>query len=156
MGYIKYACDVSAPVDVAFAYTDNPLAIPHWMFGVTDCTPHEGTPSGQGALFTLRFRFLLWRLVLTCEIVEYRHDAVIGYAIRSRLNPRLTLRFDPLGPGRSVLTSELNYAQPGGIIGRLADRGIYAILGAALRRSESHLRREIEEFHGTDIVGRVP
>lgn len=156
MGYIKYACDVSAPLDVAFAYTDNPLAIPHWMAGVVGCTPHDATTSGRGTLFTLRFRFAFWHPALTCEIAEYRHDAVIGYSLHSPLDALLTLRFDPLGHGRSVLTSELNYARPSGIIGRLGGRGVDAALRRALRRSESRLRREIEEFHGTDIVGRVP
>ncbi|WP_040839257.1 SRPBCC family protein [Nocardia brevicatena] len=156
MGYIKYACDVSAPVDVAFAYTDNPLAIPHWMAGVVGCSLHDETASGRGTLFTLRFRFVFWRPTLACEIAEYRPDVVIGYSLHFPLDARLTFRFDPLGHGRSVLTSELNYARPGGIIGRLGARGVDAALRAALRRSESHLRREIEEFHGTDLVGRIP
>src|SRR5689334_19786230 len=110
------------------------------MAGAVGCTLHDETASGRGTLFTLRFRFVFWRPTLACEIAEYRPDVMISYSLHSPLDARLTLRFDPLGHGRSVLTSELDYARPGGIIGRLGARGVDAALRAALRHSESHLR----------------
>lgn len=155
MGHIKYASDVGAPVEVAFTYTDNHQFVPDWMFGVTAFEPRGELDQGMGAVFSTHTGFGPWRPKLACEITEYRRNAVIGYTLRGRLSGTLTLRFDPLGYGRSVLTSEAEYAPPGGLFGRLRLRVVDAAVRSALRRTESQLRREIEEFHGTDLVGRI-
>lgn len=67
----------------------------------------------------------------------------------------LTLRFDPLGYGRAALTSEADYLPVRNRLLRPADKAIDALVQAVVRRSEAQLRREIEEFHGTDLVGRI-
>ncbi|MGQ4618183.1 SRPBCC family protein [Nocardia sp. R7R-8] len=151
MGHIKYASDVAAPVAVAFDYTDNPLFVPNWMFGIADFVPTGDQDRGLGAVFATTTRLALWQPTATCAITEYRHNAVIGYTLRGRFSGTLRLRFDPLGYGRSVLTSEAEYSPPRGVIGRLVD----AAVKSALRRTEARLRREIEQFHGTDLVGRI-
>ncbi|WP_330233716.1 SRPBCC family protein [Nocardia sp. NBC_00508] len=155
MGHIKYASDVGAPVEVAFNYTDNHLFVPDWMFGIVDFVPTGESDRGLGAVFATSARLALWRPNPTCEITEYRRNAVIGYTLRGRLSGTLTLRFDPLGYGRSVLTSEAEYGPPRGPVGRLGAGLVDAAVESALRRTESRLRREIEEFHGTDLVGRI-
>lgn len=155
MGHIKYASDVGAPVEVAFTYTDNHLFVPDWMFGVTDFEPTGELDHGLGATFSTTARLPLRRLAVDIEISEYRHNAVIGYTLRGRMAGTLTLRFDPLGYGRSVLTSEAQYAAPRGLFGRMCSGLVDAAVKSALHRTESQLRREIEEFHGTDLVGRI-
>ncbi len=155
MGHIKYASDVGAPVEVAFTYADNYLFVPNWMFAVAAFEPKGELDQGFGAIFTTRIRLGPWRPVIECEITEYRRNVVIGYTLRGRLSGTLTLRFDPLGYGRSVLTSEAEYAPPSGLLGRLCLRVVDSAVRSALRRTESQLRREIEEFHGTDLVGRI-
>ncbi|MGV9725121.1 SRPBCC family protein [Nocardia beijingensis] len=155
MGHIKYASDVGAPVEVAFNYTDNHLFVPDWMFGIADFVPTGDQERGLGAVFTVSSRLALWQPTTTCEITEYRPNAVIGYTLRGRFSGTLRLRFDPLGYGRSVLTSEAEYGPPRGAFGRLGAGLVDAAVKSALRRTESRLRREIEEFHGTDLVGRI-
>lgn len=156
MGFIKYASDVTAPIAVAFAYADNPLAIPDWMAGATGITRQGDPERGVGAKYEIRYRLGPWHPTLHCEIAEHRQDAVLGYLLTGGpLTARLTLRFDPLGRGRSVLTTELDYPSSGGFTAILRDRPRDALLRRALRRSESRLRRAIEEFHGTDLVGRL-
>lgn len=155
MGHIKYASDVGAPVEVAFTYTDNYRFVPDWMFAVAAFEPKDELDQGIGAVFTTRIKLGPWRPTVDCEITEYRRNVVIGYTVHGRLSGTLTLRFDPLGYGRSVLTSEAEYAPPSGLFGRLCPRLVDSGLRAALRRTESQLRREIEEFHGTDLVGRI-
>ncbi|WP_280497729.1 SRPBCC family protein [Nocardia asiatica] len=155
MGHIKYASDVGAPVEVAFSYTDNHLFVPDWMFGIADFVPTGDQERGLGAVFATTTRLALLQPASTCEITEYRHNAVIGYTLRGRFSGTLRLRFDPLGYGRSVLTSEAEYSSPRGVIGRLGAGLVDAAVKSALRRTESRLRREIEEFHGTDLVGRI-
>ncbi|BDT93376.1 MULTISPECIES: SRPBCC family protein [Nocardia] len=155
MGHIKYASDVGAPVEVAFHYTDNHLFVPDWMFGIADFVPTGEQDRGLGAVFATTTRLALWQPTSTCEITEYRHNAVIGYTLRGRVSGTLRLRFDPLGYGRSVLTSEAEYRPPRGPVGRVSAGLVDAAVKSALRRTESRLRREIEEFHGTDLVGRI-
>ncbi|WP_029903469.1 SRPBCC family protein [Nocardia brasiliensis] len=156
MGHIKYASDVGAPVEVAFTYTNNHLFVPDWMFGVAGFEPDGELDHGLGATFTAATRLLMvWRPAMTCEVTEYRRNVVIGYTLRGRLSGTLTLRFDPLGYGRSVLTSEAEYSPPRGFAGRLCVGLVDSAVKSALRRTESQLRREIEEFHGTDLVGRI-
>lgn len=162
MGHIRYASDVGAPVEVAFTYTDNHVCVPDWMFGVAAFEPVGETGHGPGALFTATVRLGFRRSTVECVITEYRHNAVIGYTLRRRQPGKvapalgtLTLRFDPLGYGRSVLTSEADYRPPRGAAGRLGARLIDAAVRTAVRRSESQLRREIEQFHDTDLVGRI-
>ncbi|MET9029704.1 MULTISPECIES: SRPBCC family protein [Nocardia] len=155
MGHIKYASDVGAPVEVAFNYTDNHLFVPDWMFGIADFVPTGDQDRGLGAVFATTSRLALWQPTATCEITEYRRNAVIGYALRGHFSGTLRLRFDPLGYGRSVLTSEAEYSPPRGVLGRLSAGLLDAAVRTALRRTESRLRREIEEFHGTDLVGRI-
>ncbi|WP_227997744.1 SRPBCC family protein [Nocardia australiensis] len=155
MGHIKYASDVGAPVEVAFTYTDNHLFVPDWMFGVAGFEPAGEVDHGIGATYMTTARFALWHPTATCEITEYRRNVVIGYTLRGRLSGTLTLRFDPLGYGRSVLTSEAEYAPPSGFAGRLCIGLVDSAVKSALRRTEAQLRREIEEFHGTDLVGRI-
>ncbi|MEV4237938.1 MULTISPECIES: SRPBCC family protein [unclassified Nocardia] len=155
MGHIKYASDVGAPVEVAFTYTDNHLFVPDWMFAVAAFEPKDELDQGLGAVFMTRIRLGLWRPTVECEITEYRRNVVIGYTLRGPLSGTLTLRFDPLGYGRSVLTSEAEYAPPGGLFGRPCLRPVDFAVRSALRHTESQLRREIEQFHGTDLVGRI-
>ncbi|MFC4123884.1 SRPBCC family protein [Nocardia rhizosphaerae] len=156
MGHIRYACDVGAPVDAAFAYAENFRFIPDWMSGVTEAKPVGEPTSGLGAAYALRVRlFGVIPLRSTCEITEYRRNAVLGYTLRGRLSGTVTLRFDPLGYERSVLTSEADYPPPRGVFGRLCHGLVDAAARTALRRTESRLRREIEAFHGTDLVGRI-
>lgn len=155
MGFIRYASDVSAPITVAFAYADDPLTIPGWMAGADGITRQGDPERGVGARYGIRCGLGPWRPVLQCEITEHRRDAVLGYTLSGPLTAHLTLRFDPLGPGRSVLTCELDYADSRGFTAALRDRPREAVLRTALRRSESRLRRAIEEFHGTDLVGRL-
>ncbi|MCC3318184.1 SRPBCC family protein [Nocardia africana] len=167
MGHIRYASDVGAPVEVAFTYTDNHLFVPDWMFGIAAFEPVGEAGHGPGAVYAATFRLGLWHPTVDCEITEYRRNAVIGYTLRRRRPGKvapaqdqearpalatLTLRFDPLGYGRSVLTSEADYPPARGWP---AAKVIDALAQAAVRRSESQLRREIEEFHGTDLVGRI-
>lgn len=166
MGHIRYASDVGAPVEVAFTYTDNHLFVPEWMFGVATFEPVGDAGHGPGAIYAATIRLGPWKITLECEISEYRRNAVIGYTLRRRRPGKvapaqgaglatLTLRFDPLGYGRSVLTSQADYPpfhrRTGAITSGIVDK----LVRAAVRRSESQLRREIEEFHGTDLVGRI-
>lgn len=156
MGHIKYASDVGAPVEVAFTYTDNHLFVPHWMYGVSAFEPIGDVDQGLGAVFAATTRLALRPTRITCEITEHRRNAVLVYTIRGRrLCGNMTLRFDPLGYGRSVLTSEADYDDPRGLFGRMCAGLVAAAVRRALRRTESQLRREIEEFHGTDLVGRI-
>ncbi|WP_067863451.1 SRPBCC family protein [Nocardia shimofusensis] len=156
MGHIKYASDVGAPVEVAFTYTENHLFVPDWMFGVSAFEPIGDIDAGLGAVFAATTRLVPWPGRISCEITEHRRNAVLSYALRGRrLHGTLTLRFDPLGYGRSVLTSEARYDEPSGLIGRMCAGLVEAAVRRALRRTESQLRREIEEFHGTDLVGRI-
>lgn len=155
MGHIRYASDVGAPVEVAFGYADNHRFVPDWMFGVAGFEPVGENEGGRGAVFRTTAHLGLWRPRLECEITEYRRNVVIGYTMRGRLSGTLTLRFDPLGYGRSVLTSEVDYADPHGLFTRAMARPVDSAVRAALRRTEAQLRREIEEFHGTDLVGRI-
>lgn len=154
MGHIKYASDVGAPAEVAFTYTDNHLSVPDWMFGVRAFEPAGDIDQGVGAVFAITSR--LWPRPISCEITEHRRNAVLSYTLRGRrLRGTLTLRFDPLGYGRSVLTSEARYEKPSGPVGRMCSGLVEAAVRRALRRTEAQLRREIEEFHGTDLVGRI-
>jgi len=156
MGHIKYASDVGAPVEVAFTYTDNHLFVPDWMFGVNAFEPIGDADQGLGAIFAATTRLVLRPTRITCEITEHRRNAVLTYRMRGRrLHGSLTLRFDPLGYGRSALTSEARYDEPRGLLGRLCAGLVDSAVRRALRRTESQLRREIEEFHGTDLVGRI-
>ncbi|AHH22356.1 hypothetical protein NONO_c76010 [Nocardia nova SH22a] len=168
MGHIRYASDVGAPVEVAFAYTDNHLFVPDWMFGVASFEPVGEAEHGPGARYTAALQLGLWHPAVECEITEYRRNAVLGYALRRRRPGKaapaqerdspattLTLRVDPLGYGRSVLTFEVDYPELRGWPVRAGARALDAAVQAAVRRSEAQLRREIEEFHGTDLVGRI-
>lgn len=156
MGFIKYASDVTAPITVAFAYANDARAMTEWLAGAEHVTPEGDIDHGLGARYGIRFRFGTWHPVLNCEVTEHRQDAVIGYTLMGGpLNACLTLRFDPLGRGRSVLTSELDYKGSRGFAAPLRDRPRKALLRTALRRSEARLRAAIEELHGTDLVGRL-
>ncbi|KAF0849475.1 SRPBCC family protein [Nocardia caishijiensis] len=157
MGHIRYASDVGAPTDAAFAYTENFQHLAHWMAGVTSVTAPGSAPErGLGASCVLKVRLYgAIPMTLTCEITEYRRGAVIGYTLRGRVYGTVTLRFDPLGYERSVLTAEADYPPPRGVFGRMCHGLVDAAARSALRRTESRLRREIEAFHGTDLVGRI-
>ncbi|SLH75871.1 Uncharacterised protein [Mycobacteroides abscessus subsp. abscessus] len=80
MGHIKYASDVGAPVEVAFTYTDNHLFVPDWMFGVSAFEPTGETEQGLGARYATTVRLAVWQTRLSCEITEYRRNAVLGDA----------------------------------------------------------------------------
>ncbi len=180
MGHIRYASDVGAPVEVAFAYTDNHLFVPDWMFGIAGFEPIGDAGHGPGARYTASMQLGLWHPAVECEITEYRRNAVIGYTLRRRRPGKvapardpgsmsaaegaaaavpgtttLTLRVDPLGYSRSVLTFEVDYPPLTRRPVRPVARALDTAVRAAVRRSEAQLRREIEEFHGTDLVGRI-
>ncbi|UGT40539.1 SRPBCC family protein [Nocardia yamanashiensis] len=165
MGHFKYASDVGAPVEVAFTYTDNHQFVPDWAFAVAEFEPVGDTDHGSGAMFAATLRVAFWHPTVECEITDYRRNAVIEYTLRRRRKGKpasacsplcvVTLRFDPLGYGRAVLTSETEYWAPAGLTGRLLSKLLAAAVQSAVRRTESQLRREIEEFHGTDLVGRI-
>ncbi|MQY22932.1 SRPBCC family protein [Nocardia macrotermitis] len=168
MGHIKYASDVGAPVEVAFTYTDTPMFVPEWMVGIATFEPAQESGYGAGAVYLATLRLGVWHPTVECEITRYRPNAVIGYTLRRHRSGKavpadsdpmqppagwgtLTLHFDPLGYGRTVLTSEIEYPQAHRLPGRMCA----ALVRWTLRRTESQLRRAIEEFHGTDLVGRI-
>ncbi|WP_019932058.1 SRPBCC family protein [Nocardia sp. BMG111209] len=167
MGHIKYAGDVGAPVEVAFAYTDNHLFVPDWLFGIGAFEPLGELENGPGARYAAALQFGLWHPTFEWEITEYRRNAVIGYTVRRRRQRKtapahpepalgtLTVQFDPLGYGRSVLTVAVEYNEARSLPGRLGAKLVAATVDSAVRRSKSQLRREIEGFHGTDLVGRI-
>ncbi|MQY27059.1 SRPBCC family protein [Nocardia aurantia] len=174
MGHIKYAGDVGAPVEVAFAYTDNHLFVPDWLFGIGAFEPVGELENGPGARYAAALQLGLWHPTIEWEITEYRRNAVIGYTVRRRRQRKtapahpepgdtaqrpvlgtVTVRFDPLGYGRSVLTTEVEYDEARSLPGRLGAGMVAAAVDSAVRRSKSQLRREIEGFHGTDLVGRI-
>ena len=120
MGHIRFASDVGAPVDAAFAYAEDFRHGQQWMFGVTDVASLGAPDQGLGAAFAVKVRlFGVIPLRSSVEITEYRRNAVIGYTLRGRVYGTVTLRFDPLGYERSVLTSEADYPPPRGMFGRL-------------------------------------
>lgn len=166
MGHFKYASDVGTPVDVAFTYTDNYQFVPDWGFGVAGFEPIGDIDHGSGAVFAVKLRIGFWHPTIECELTEHRRNAVIEYTLRRRRPGKtapacsaplftLTLRFDPLGYGRSVLTSEAEYWAPRGLTGKPLSKLLALLVQTCVRRTEAQLRREIEEFHGTDVVGRI-
>jgi hypothetical protein len=169
MGHIKYASDVGAPVEVAFTYTDTSMFVPEWMVGIATFEPSGDTGYGVGSIYEATLRLGVWHPTVECEITRYRPNAVIGYTLRRRRSGKaapadpaepatpwgtMTLHFDPLGYGRTVLTSEIEY-ETARIPGRMCVAAVHSTLRWTLRRTESQLRRAIEEFHGTDLVGRI-
>ncbi|RMI34058.1 SRPBCC family protein [Nocardia stercoris] len=164
MGHIRYASDVGAPVEVAFTYTDNYLFVPDWMFAIAAFEPLGDAGHGPGAVYTATLQAGIWHPTVTCEITEYRNNAVIGYTVRGRRPGKaasarsgrplatVTLRFDPLGPGSSMLTFEAGYPTRSN---RMPAAVTDSIARTAVRRTEQRLRRQIEDFHGTDLVGRI-
>ncbi|WP_067677546.1 SRPBCC family protein [Nocardia miyunensis] len=172
MGHIKYASDVGAPVEVAFTYTDTPMFVPEWMVGVATFEPTDDPGDESGAVYAATLRLGVWHPTVECEITQYRPNAVIGYTLRRRRSGKaapadsdpartpaawgtMTLHFDPLGYGRTVLTSEIDYPEAHRLPGRMCAPMVASTLRWMLRRTESQLRRAIEEFHGTDLVGRI-
>lgn len=172
MGHIKYASDVGAPVEVAFTYTDTPMFVPEWMVGIATFEPAQDAGYGTGAIYATTLRLGVWHPTVECEITQYHPNAVIGYTLRRRRSGKaapadsdpaeapagwgtLTLNFAPLGYGRTVLTSEIEYPPADRLPGRMCAAPVRSTLRWMLRRTESQLRRAIEEFHGTDLVGRI-
>jgi uncharacterized protein YndB with AHSA1/START domain len=160
---IRYASDVAAPVDVAFAYVEDPDHVPEWMFAVTRFEPAGPVRTGIGAVYHATMRLGPLHHDFRAEVTEYRRNAVVGLTCRHGRHGLLgalrsgctqVYRFDPLGIGRSVLTVEMDWVDHAGPVGRLADR-----LGAALavrlaRRTERALRESIEQYHGPDPLAR--
>ena len=155
MGYIRYASDVSAPVDVAFSYADNYRFVPVWLAGVSSFATDGDTHRGRGATFVAKTGFPLWHPSLRCEITEHRRDEIIEYSWQTRGSPTLTLRFGPLGPSRSVLTCQVDYQMPSGAVARIPNQVTRSIWHKALRHSSSRLRTAIEDSHGNDRVRRI-
>lgn len=155
MGYIRYASDVSAPVDVAFSYADNYRFVPVWLAGVDTFTADGDTDRGRGATFVATSGVPLWHPSRRCEITNYRRDEIIEYYWHTRGSPTLTLRFGPLGPGRSVLTCQVDYQTPSGTIAGISTQVARSIWRKALRRSLGRLRTAIEDSHGNKRVGRI-
>lgn len=155
MGYIRYASDVSAPVDVAFNYADNYRSVPVWLAGVSSFTADGDTDRGREATFVAKTGIPLWHPSLRCKITEHRRDEIIEYSWHTRGSPTLTLRFGPLGPSRSVLTCQVDYQMPAGAIAGIPNQVARSIWRKTLRRSLGRLRTAIEDSHGNDRVRRI-
>ncbi|GAA5046246.1 SRPBCC family protein [Nocardia callitridis] len=156
MGRITYANDVAAPPEIAFEYTESPASVSDWLLGVTAFDAEGPLEHGAGARFIATFGLLPLRPKVTCEITSYRRGVVLGYTLRGRPNCTLTVRFDPLGHDSSVMTIVADYPpRHAGWAGRLPGTAVDAFVAWAVRRTENRLRREIAEFHDTDLVGRI-
>jgi hypothetical protein len=146
---------VAVPVDVAFAYVDNYVFVPDWLFGVTRFEPVGEQDRGQGAVFAATVPLGPWRYTFAAEVTAYRKDVVIGWTDRTGPFGTHTIRFDPLGRGRSILTVEIDCHTPAGPIGYFADKIATSFGNTAIRRTEHRLRKGIEQLHGFDPVGRI-
>lgn len=158
MGRMRYSSDVAVPVDIAFAYVDNYVFVPDWLFGVSRFEPVGDCHRGLDAVFETSIPIGPWQYTFDTRITEYRRDVVI--ALSGRGIGTQTFRFDPLGCGRSILTMEIDYDPPWFVAGKLAKTlgagKLAKALGAkAIRRTESRLRRGMEQHHGLNLVSRI-
>ena len=124
---VERSVEIAAPVEDVFAFhldTRNAAAISPRGTRITDVTGRF--PVMPGALVTMRMRqwpspvATTWRVRI--EAVEPPRR-IVDVAERSPFRSwRHEHRFQPLGPGRTLMTDRVTYRLPLGPIGRLADR----------------------------------
>jgi hypothetical protein len=149
VGRTRYSSDVAVPVNIAFAYIDNYVFVPDWLFGVSRFEPVGDCDQGLDAVFETTIPLGPWHYTFDTRITEYRHDAVI--AMSGRGIGTQTFRFDPLGCGRCILTMEIDYDPPWFV----AETLVKTFAANAIRRTESRLRSGMEQHHGLNLVSRI-
>lgn len=145
MGSVNHVATVAAPVEFAFAYLSNYRNAPDWMWGLTRLTAQSETTRGVGAVFDTDIR--LGSAPLLIEAVEWEDDKVVSFKAIRGLEGSATWHFEPAGPQRCRITTDVEYRVGRGLAGRALDRLIKAFTATAVRHTDKQVRANVEALY---------
>jgi len=128
MGHLKHSIHINAPVDKVVEYTEPPRNWPTFMVGmnVPDRIIGDVGPGQQVDFTTV---MLGMHLQLSVRTTEDRRDPDGGGHWRGEFTGSqsgwMTTDFKPENGG-TLVTQEMEYTAPGGLLGKMADHLIFA------------------------------
>ena len=145
MGHVHHVATLAAPVEFAYAYLSNHRNAPDWMWGLTRLTAQSEQTRGVGAVFDTDIR--LGSAPLLIEAVEWVDNQVVSFKAIRGLDGTATWHFEPAGPDRCRITTDVRYRVGRGLAGRALDALIKAFTATAVRHTDKQVRVNVEALY---------
>lgn len=141
---IHHEAVADVPIEVAYAYVDDPSNVPEWMFGISAFDPVDPAKAhGLGAVFDSVFAVKPVKLKTRVEITGWAENELIELKSISGFTNSSTWRFEPLGPTQTKVSVTFSYELPGGIAGKALGKVIEPVIALTVRQSDANLRKHM-------------
>jgi coenzyme Q-binding protein COQ10 len=128
MGHLKQSVHISAPVDRVVKYSEDPNNWHTFMVGMSEPDRITGDIGAVGTQVEFKISMAGVHMQETCRTTEDRHDPDGAGHWRGEfagsMSGWMTMDFKPENGG-ALVTQEMEYTAPGGVLGKVADRLVF-------------------------------
>ncbi len=135
---------VALPARVIFDYASDYRRMPAWVFGLHSLKPIGHQSEGVGAEFRGTGKIGPVAMTGTSRITEWEPYRRITVALLTNNGIDASATIATTGKGSAMTRVELtaDYRFPGGLAGRILQRGVEPFLGIGIRHTERTLREQ--------------
>ncbi|MCF8571372.1 SRPBCC family protein [Gordonia sp. HY002] len=141
---VHHTVRTRVPRDEVFAYVDDPVTVPDWMFGVTEFEPTTDQGRGLGAVYDAVMKIGPKSLASTLEVTSWTEDEELILTSVAGFGVVTSWRFSDADDGSTVVDVHFDYRLPGGLAGRVLGSIIEPVVGQGVRQTEEALLRALE------------
>lgn len=145
MAQVRHETIIEAPRPKVFAYVNDHLNVPDFMYGVDRFEPTTEQVEGVGATFETVVKIGPKELASEVECVAWEQDALIRMEATSGFKTNTEWLFgEGDEPGTTRLGAILEYTLPGGLTGKVLGGLMGPFVEQGIKHIESRIRHGVE------------
>lgn len=147
MGHVESSTTASAPVDFAFAFTEDYRNVPKWMLGVQRVEALTEQTTGVGTQLDGTIDVGPKKITVQLEIIGWTENKSLDFDVKG-LPGRSTSswHFEATPDGGTKITAVADW-QLNGFAGKALDKILQAFAKVAVGHVKRHLSKEIDEAY---------
>lgn len=147
MGHVESSTTASAPVEFAFAFTEDYRNVPKWMLGVQRVEALTEQTTGVGTRLDGTIDVGPKKITVQLEIIGWTENELLEFDVTG-LPGRSTSswRFEATPDGGTKITAIADW-QLTGFAGKALDKILQAFAKVAVGHVKRHLSKEIDEAY---------
>lgn len=135
---------IDAPVEVVFAYANDPKNLPDYWVGVTEVKDIKRLPNG-GSSFKAVQKFAGMRFERTNEAVEYiPNERAVYKSYDTSGETTITAKYERMEGGKTRLSGVTTYPVPTPILGKMSESFYEQLYGHAMELTLESLKARME------------
>jgi uncharacterized membrane protein len=145
MARVRHGAIIKAPREEVFAYVNDHLNVPDFMYGVGRFEPTTEQVEGLGATFETAVKIGPKELKSQVECVAWEKDALIRMEATSGFRSNTEWVFgEGDEPGTTRLDAILEYTLPGGLTGKVLGGLMGPFVEQGIKHVEDRIRHGVE------------